>query len=435
VLGSNPYPANIYAYDPWGKRVMSGYSPNYLNPQPTYNYTFYGITGQKLAMVKCNGSNYPAYPTCAIVGQNVYFGKKLITAGGVNVLTDRLGSVRANGQGESFAYYPYGEERTNRVDGREKFGTYFRDAIGQDYADQRYYGSGTGSFFSPDPDSGSGNAGGPLTWNQYSYANGDPINHWDPQGLDGVCGPFGYWMGEGCYGGNGGAPSSGPAYGCNDDWATFGEGCTMGDNAGVGCYGNGNGLLGEPDPGCPTGGGGGDDIGPAPAPPLTCGYTGAKTKNGSFMDVDTPSGSGNAFVDPISLKFQANGGTGSYTFSVTQTAASAGTATYSSGYSITFPGTVSPDPPLASQSVQNGSKLTFSDSPGVWSFLHGGVLTAANVTDTLQTIVTVTSGAQTVTCATVTWTATVIGTLGKHGKLRIGGKAKVVNVVQGGGAQ
>jgi RHS repeat-associated protein len=181
VLGSNPYPANIYAYDPWGKRVMSGYSPNYLNPQPIYNYTFYGITGQKLAMVTCNGSNYPAYPTCAIVGQNVYFGKKLITAGGVNVLTDRLGSVRANGQGESFAYYPYGEERTNRVDGREKFGTYFRDAVGQDYADQRYYGSGTGSFFTADTDSSSGNAGAPLGWNRYLYANGDPINHWDPR--------------------------------------------------------------------------------------------------------------------------------------------------------------------------------------------------------------------------------------------------------------
>jgi YD repeat-containing protein len=85
LQNSSPYPANIYAYDPWGKRVMSGYNPNSNSPQPNYNYTFYGITGQKLAMLTCNGSNYPAYPTCAIVGQNVYFGKKLIVAGGVNV--------------------------------------------------------------------------------------------------------------------------------------------------------------------------------------------------------------------------------------------------------------------------------------------------------------------------------------------------------------
>ena len=183
VLGSYPYPANIYAYDPWGKRVMSGYNPNYSSPQPSYTYTFYGVTGQKLAMVTCNGSNYPAYPTCAIVGQNVYFGKKLITAGGVNVVTDRLGSVRANGQGESSAYYPYGEERTSTVDGREKFGTYFRDTIGQDYADQRYYGSGTGSFFTPDPGGiKTADPTDPGSWNRYAYVGGDPLNYRDPAG-------------------------------------------------------------------------------------------------------------------------------------------------------------------------------------------------------------------------------------------------------------
>jgi RHS repeat-associated protein len=185
VLGSYPYPANIYAYDPWGKRVMSGYNPNYNSPLPNYSYTFYGVTGQKLAMVTCNGSNYPAYPTCAIVGQNVYFGQKLITAGGVNVVTDRLGSVRANAQGESFAYYPYGEERTNRPDGREKFGTYFRDAIGQDYADQRYYGSGTGSFFTADPGGiKTANPSDPRTLNRYLYANADPVNFGDPTGYE-----------------------------------------------------------------------------------------------------------------------------------------------------------------------------------------------------------------------------------------------------------
>jgi RHS repeat-associated protein len=134
-------------------------------------------------MVTCNGSNYPSYPTCAIVGQNVYFGKKLITAGGVSVVTDRLGSVRANGQGESAAYYPYGEERTSTVDGREKFGTYFRDAIGQDYADQRYYGSGTGSFSTPDPGGiKTANSGNPASWNRYAYTLGDPINMFDPTG-------------------------------------------------------------------------------------------------------------------------------------------------------------------------------------------------------------------------------------------------------------
>jgi hypothetical protein len=56
-----------------------------------------------------------------------------------------VGSVRANSAGERMAYWPYGGERpgTNGAttpDGREKFGTYFRDSVaGVDYADQRYY--------------------------------------------------------------------------------------------------------------------------------------------------------------------------------------------------------------------------------------------------------------------------------------------------------
>jgi RHS repeat-associated protein len=180
---------NVYAYDPWGKRVMSGNDPTPdSGPKPQYTYTFYGITGQALARLTCNGSNYPSYPTCAIVGQNVYFGGKLIVAGGVNVVTDRLGSVRANGQGESFTYYPFGEERSATVDGREKFGTYFRDGVGQDYADQRYY-SQSGRFWSPDP-AASAAKGAPLSWNRYAYTLGDPINYNDPHGLDFNC----MWM-------------------------------------------------------------------------------------------------------------------------------------------------------------------------------------------------------------------------------------------------
>jgi hypothetical protein len=34
-------------------------------------------------------------------------------------------------------YFPYGEERTSTANGVEKFGTYARDAVGQDYAEQR----------------------------------------------------------------------------------------------------------------------------------------------------------------------------------------------------------------------------------------------------------------------------------------------------------
>ena len=75
---------------------------------------------------------------------------------GVVVVTDRLGSVRANSNGEFMSYYPYGEERTSTADNREKFGTYTRDSTTQDYADQRYYAVGMGRFNSADPSKGSG---------------------------------------------------------------------------------------------------------------------------------------------------------------------------------------------------------------------------------------------------------------------------------------
>ena len=170
----------VYAYDPWGKRVMV----NSGGSSGTYTWTFYGIMGQPLAMVQCDASSFPGYPTCAVAGQNVYFGKRMIVSGGVNVVTDRLGTIRANSQGESFAYYPYGDERTNTVNGRPKFGTYFRDAAGQDYADQRYYGSGTGGFWSADPGGiKTADPTDPGSLNRYAYVGGDPVNYVDAGGL------------------------------------------------------------------------------------------------------------------------------------------------------------------------------------------------------------------------------------------------------------
>jgi len=190
MQGAYPlYATWFYGYDPWGKRVMTGYDedPDSLGAgsDPINTYNFYGVAGRKLATVSCNGYQSNGMPYCGMgaSGQNVYFGSKLIVSGGVAVFTDRLGSVRANTQGEQFAYYPYGEERTNRPDGRDKFGTYFRDAVGQDYADQRYYSGNTGSFWSPDPSMDNVDYSNPTTWNAYTYVNGDPVNANDPSGL------------------------------------------------------------------------------------------------------------------------------------------------------------------------------------------------------------------------------------------------------------
>jgi RHS repeat-associated protein len=182
-------------------------------------------------------------PLCFISGQNVYFGKKLLVSNGVNVVTDWLGSVRANTQGESMAYYPYGEERTSTVDGREKFGTYFRDMVGQDYADQRYCGSGTGRFWTADPGGiGTASPTRPSSWNRYAYVEGDPVNSTDRRGL---------YMCVGC------GDDEEPDDPCDDN-------STM-----IGCGGGGAAYGYRPVPPTvnPTGGGSGQIAVPSKAPP------------------------------------------------------------------------------------------------------------------------------------------------------------------------
>jgi len=166
-----------YSYDHAGKRVIK------RQDATTYELYFYGLGGQKLETLTCVPDNYGG-STCT-AAYNVYFAGKLVKSKGAVVATDRLGSVRASLWGatlEQFRYYPYGEDRTSTADGREKFGTYMRDNLGQDYADQRYYGVGTGRFGSADR-SDSGTPTGPSTWNRYSYVQGDPVNFGDPQGL------------------------------------------------------------------------------------------------------------------------------------------------------------------------------------------------------------------------------------------------------------
>jgi RHS repeat-associated protein len=174
-----------YFYDQAGKRLVTRTDIYGFGSYPyaaTYEVAMYGLGGQRIATAGCS---YDANqrPNCGVGGNNnVYFAGKMVMSRGVIVATDRLGSVRANGNGESFAYYPYGEERTSTSDGREKFGTYVRDNPGQDYADQRYYGVGSGRFGTPDPYQASAGAGSPKSWNHYLYVGGDPINFNDPTG-------------------------------------------------------------------------------------------------------------------------------------------------------------------------------------------------------------------------------------------------------------
>ena len=177
-----------WSYDPKGKRVLAETLKS-SSSNTTCEIYFYGITGQKLATYTCNyadqtGGNGSFFIT--VKSRNLYFGGKLMRSAGVTVVTDRLGSVRANSNGDRMSYFPYGEERTSTADGREKFGTYYRDGAGIDYADQRYYTNASGRFMTPDPyraTPAGNNPSLPASWNRYAYVDGDPINFFDPSGL------------------------------------------------------------------------------------------------------------------------------------------------------------------------------------------------------------------------------------------------------------
>jgi RHS repeat-associated protein len=177
-----------WTYDPSGKRVFAKTPGNGTTMATTCELYFYGITGQKLTTFQCGYNDQTGgigQFWYQVKSRNVYFGGKLMRSAGVTVVTDRLGSVRANSNGERMSYFPYGEERTATADGREKFGTYFRDPAangGLDYADQRYYSNASGRFLTADPSAGSG-AGDPGSWNRYAYVGGDPVNFKDPSGL------------------------------------------------------------------------------------------------------------------------------------------------------------------------------------------------------------------------------------------------------------
>ncbi len=122
--------------------------------------------------------------------RNIYFGGRLIQSNGVTVATDRLGSARADENGNQAEFYPYGEKVSSGLTTPDLFGTYSRDSgTGLDYANQRWYSSTYGRFTIVDPAADSADTNDPGSWNRYSYVVGDPANRFDPSGLHYYCDP------------------------------------------------------------------------------------------------------------------------------------------------------------------------------------------------------------------------------------------------------
>jgi len=152
--------SDTYGYDPANKRIWKN-----------DEYTFHGAGGERIGRYSATKL---VNDTHVFVFQKVqvdeYFaGRRLTTQ-------DRLGSVGS--------YYPYGEAKSGTVSNADSFATYYRDSTGLDYAQERFYASGSGRFLTSDPYRASAQLVSPTTWNRYSYVTSDPINYHDPLGLD-----------------------------------------------------------------------------------------------------------------------------------------------------------------------------------------------------------------------------------------------------------
>jgi RHS repeat-associated protein len=168
-----------YSYGPGNKRVWRG---TWVSGSQTVDeITFYSAGGAKLCAydLSTSGSDLRA---AVSGGYYEYFGGKLLKNAQGWVNQDRLGSIGK--------FYPYGQERPSASsNGKEKFATYFRDSeTGLDYAQNRYHSAGDGRFLTADPYQASAGVGDPGSWNRYAYVQGDPVNGFDPSGLQTVTG-------------------------------------------------------------------------------------------------------------------------------------------------------------------------------------------------------------------------------------------------------
>lgn len=187
-------------YDGLGQRVQTFDSGG-------TRHTIYDVFGQAIADYRMPpGSN-----TMQWERDYVYHGHILLSqveaGGGPNsgvryVLTDHQGSARAvcNGSGQVIArhdYKPFGEElgvgtgwRTgpqgfgSTLTTRWRYATTERDDVfGLDHASFRKYEQRGGRWTSPDPYSGSMSLQDPQSFNRYTYVENDPVNLYDPSGL------------------------------------------------------------------------------------------------------------------------------------------------------------------------------------------------------------------------------------------------------------
>ena len=165
-------------YDEQGHLVWQSRSAS-----ANYGY-FYAPDGKLLSVFYLQTSSPQA---TSIVYHEIYFGGLLLgttqayVGGELSTLTDRLGSKNQT--------YAYGTDVPSQTPPATSspvdFATYLNDSsTGFEYANQRWYAAGYGRFLTSDPHGISSKSLDPVSWNLYGYSGADPIDHYDPLGLD-----------------------------------------------------------------------------------------------------------------------------------------------------------------------------------------------------------------------------------------------------------
>ncbi|MCU0306005.1 MAG: RHS repeat-associated core domain-containing protein [Thermoanaerobaculales bacterium] len=194
VAGHSPVSARdqSYGYDASGERVVSyGVSPQ-GDPQLRAVYTLRDLLGRPIR-------EYRASPTGELEWSrdHVFLGRNAIVSeastiwptggqilhhhrdhlGSLRLLTDPGGLVVAEQAFEPFGAAWAQSEEPLQFTGHER-----EPGYGWDYMHARYYTPEWGRFWSVDPIGGT--PGMPQSWNAYAYVMGDPVNLFDPWGME-----------------------------------------------------------------------------------------------------------------------------------------------------------------------------------------------------------------------------------------------------------
>jgi RHS repeat-associated protein len=198
--------AHSYTYDSENRLVSVDGGATASYSYDNENRRWKKVTGGAITHYVWQGSQLLAEhngSTGAVLVDYLYSGSRMIAkveAGATRYfVSDRLSmrmvmDATGNVLGRQ-SHLPFGEDFAgNGAQQKHHFTSYERDAeSGLDYAMNRSYSPRVGRFNQADPYKASGYMTDPQSWNRYSYANNEPINRVDPEGLDFSSIGFPWW--------------------------------------------------------------------------------------------------------------------------------------------------------------------------------------------------------------------------------------------------